>query len=200
MNTTHLLWGALLLFSCTTEQSAQEKTAPANEQQKIYAADSSSYSVGVYMNNKKTGWWKSYNANGQLLSEDLYNREEKLLHERLTDGQLTSAERIVTPGGELVISYHPNGRLKFFGYFTQADSSAPKILNGDARDFDSTGVLRLHSHYDVSKGLVSEKEYNAMGQLFQERYFNVPCPSCDKKPTGTWKTYQNGKLEKTTRY
>lgn len=166
----------------------------------MYAEDSSSYSVGLFTNNRKTGWWKSYNANGGLLSEDFYNNNEQLLHEVVTDGKVSSAERIITPNGELIISYHPNGRMKFFGYFTQADSTAPKVLSGDAREYDSTGVMRLYSNFDNEKGLVGEREYNSSGQIFEERYYNVACPTCDKKPTGTWKTYSNGKLEKTTKH
>ncbi len=190
---------AILCYSCHSENDTVQNNTEITEN-KVYAADSSSYSVGLFTNNRKTGWWKSYNANGGLLSEDFYNNNEQLLHEVVTDGRMSSAERIITPGGELIISYHSNGRMKFFGYFTQADSASPKILSGDAREYDSTGVMRLYSNFDNEKGLVSEREYNSSGQLFEERYFSVACPTCDKKPTGIWKTYSNGKLEKTTKH
>ena len=190
---------AILCYSCRSENDTIQNENEIKEN-KVYAEDSSSYSVGLFTNNRKTGWWKSYNVNGGLLSEDFYNNNEQLLHEVVTDGKVSSAERIITPSGELIISYHTNGRMKFFGYFTQADSTAPKILSGDAREYDSTGVMRLYSNFDNEKGLVSEREYNSSGQLFEERYYSVACPTCDKKPTGTWKTYSNGKLEKTTKH
>lgn len=194
-----LSYAAVLLSACANESPLAEETTTDREN-KVYADDSSSYSVGLFTNNRKTGWWKSYNANGGLLSEDFYNNNEQLLHEVVTDGKVSSAERIITPSGELIISYHSNGRMKFFGYFTQADSTAPKVLSGDAREYDSTGVMRLYSNFDNEKGLVSEREYNSSGQLFEERYYSVACATCDKKPTGTWKTYSNGKLEKTTKH
>lgn len=190
---------AILCYSCNSENDTMQNENKIQEN-KVYAEDSSSYSVGLFTNNRKTGWWKSYNANGGLLSEDFYNNNEQLLHEVVTDGKVSSAERIITPSGELIISYHPNGRMKFFGYFTQADSTAPKVLSGDAREYDSTGVMRLYSNFDNEKGLVSELEYNSSGQIFEERYYSLACPTCDKKPTGTWKTYSNGKLEKTTKH
>jgi antitoxin component YwqK of YwqJK toxin-antitoxin module len=190
---------AILCYSCHSENDTIQNENEIQEN-KVYAEDSSSYSVGLFTNNIKTGWWKSYNANGGLLSEDFYNNNEQLLHEVVTDGKVSSAERIITPSGELIISYHSNGRMKFFGYFTQADSTAPKVLSGDAREYDSTGVMRLYSNFDNEKGLVSEREYNSSGQLFEERYYSLACPTCDKKPTGTWKTYSKGKLEKTTKH
>lgn len=196
-----LLASLLMGISCGKPEKEKTETEEAitPDQSKIYSADSG-YTTGSTMNNKKSGWWKSFNAQNQLLSEELYDNNEQLMRERLITNGEVSSERMISDQGELVITYHPNGRIQSYGFYKTDSIPANKALTGDSRQFDKNGTQRLYSNFDHNRGIITEIEYDAAGKIWEERYYKTECPNCNQIPTGTWKKYIDGKLKETVKH
>ncbi len=199
MKCTIALTAIFMFASCNNqkkEAEPQEETTTQNQSTR-YNPDSG-YTTGTTLNNKKNGWWKSFNQHGQLVAEELYDATEHVLRERLVTNAEISSERMITQHGELVVTYHPNGRMASYGYYKADSIDTNRTLTGDSRQFDKNGILRLYSNFNEKTRLVSETEYDYTGQLLEERFY-IYINQTTKKNTGTWKKYKNGKLIETVK-
>ncbi len=56
----------------------------------------------------------------------------------------------------------------------------------------------IRSNFNEKTGLISETEYDYKGQLLEERFF-LYLKTGERKNTGTWKKYKDGKLTEQTK-
>lgn len=144
---------------------------------------------GVYRNDKKNGYFKEYDENGQLLSVKKFvnDTEEKEAPE------LTSLS--------IKTDYYPDGKVKTVASYNG------EVPQGVRREYDETGKITagyvFHKGSMVGEGIIDEegikdgpwKEYYDDGTLRS-------AGSYDKgNRIGEWKFYyENGKIEEQGRY
>ena len=145
---------------------------------------------GYYVNNKKYGFFKYYDENGN------FQQIEKWENDKLIE------DAVETKKLERKLAYHPNGKIKTEAYFFK---DKPE---GIRREYDSNGVV-IQSYIFKNARLIGEGivDENGLKQGLWREYYeeNGALKSSglyvNSKPVGEWKYYfPEGNLELTGRF
>ena len=151
--------------------------------------------------------YNPFNSEGSMMSEYFFS-DTNTVSSRIymRDTVILTANNPVQCN-ELIIDYHKNGKIKYFGY--QGFYAGQGIPVGVHAEYDSSGYLSKTKDYvypvqkndnEISTYII-EMEFHDNGKpKWEKRYTNhvfYDLPEEYKKPTGTWKYYDvNGNVIK----
>lgn len=165
----------LLLFLAACSLMAQEKPDTLNYTV-FYYANGVKSSEGKLIDGKPEGWWKSYNAEGKLISEGnrknfkldslwvFYNANgDKTLEIRYKEGK-KNGQRVQYLDDEFIIDHWNMDTLVGVVKTYYLDSSLKKITpyedgkpHGMEKEFDTTGLVRAVTQY--YRGVMTRREF-----------------------------------------
>ena len=144
---------------------------------------------GYYLNDKKDGYFKYYNEEGNFL------RIEKWENDILIE-DAPETKRL-----ERKVDYHPNGKIKTVAYFFKG------IPDGIRREYSIDGqVVKSYMFRNgilVGEGIVDDdgKKQGDWKEFYETGELRAAGKYIDSRPVGKWKYYfENGKIEITGEY
>ena len=139
---------------------------------------------GVYLNGKKHGYFKYYDANGYFQYIEKY--ENDILIENATE----------TMHLDRKVDYHPNGKIHTIAHYFKG------VPEGVRREYDSTGnVIKsyiFHNGIKLGEGIVDDngKKQGPWKEYYESGAIKAKGKYINGKPAGEWHYYyEDGKTE-----